>query len=70
MGHESERAALVYLHSSAERQRALAGEVSRMATAELARSAMAEQSGTSTALRLTSANDLRPDRDSNAGPTA
>jgi integrase len=29
MGHDSERAALVYLHSSAERQRALADEVGR-----------------------------------------
>ena len=49
MGHDSERAALVYPYSSAERQRTLADEVGRMATAELARPAMAEQSGTPTA---------------------
>jgi hypothetical protein len=48
-GHHSERAALVYLHSSAERQRALADEVGRMATAALARPATAQPSGTRTA---------------------
>lgn len=37
MGHDSEGAALIYLHSSAERQRALADEVGRMATTELAK---------------------------------
>ena len=47
MGHDSERAALVYLHSSSQRQRALADEVGRMATAELAKSA--KPSGTVTA---------------------
>jgi len=36
-GHDSERAALIYLHSSAERQRALADEVGKAATAELAK---------------------------------
>ena len=38
MGHDSERAALVYLHSSRERQRALADAVGEAARAELARS--------------------------------
>jgi len=49
MGHDSERAALIYLHSSAERQRTLADEVGRMAAAELAKSKTAEPSGTLTA---------------------
>jgi hypothetical protein len=49
MGHDSERAALIYLHSSAERQRTLADEVGRMAAAELARSKTAKPSGTLTA---------------------
>jgi hypothetical protein len=38
MGHDSERAALVYLHSSRERQRALADAVGEAAGAELAKS--------------------------------
>ena len=38
MGHDSERAALIYLHSTAERQRALADAVGDAARAELARS--------------------------------
>ena len=38
MGHDSERAALIYLHSSAERQRALADAVGATARAELAKS--------------------------------
>jgi integrase len=38
MGHDSERAALIYLHSTAERQRALADVVGDAARAELARS--------------------------------
>ena len=37
MGHDSERAALVYLHSTAERQRALADIVGEAARAELAK---------------------------------
>ena len=49
MGHDSERAALIYLHSSAERQRTLADEVGRMAAAELAKSKRAKPSGTLTA---------------------
>jgi len=46
MGQDSERAALIYLHSSAERQRALADEVGKMAAARLARSKAAKPSGT------------------------
>lgn len=46
MGHDSERAALVYLHSSRERQRALADEVGRMAAVRLAKSKAAKPSGT------------------------
>jgi integrase len=38
MGHDSERAALIYLHSSRERQRALADAVGQAARAELAKS--------------------------------
>ena len=38
MGHDSERAALIYQHSTAERQRALADAVGDAARAELARS--------------------------------
>ena len=57
MGHDSERAAMVYLHSSRERQRALADAVGDAARAELTRS-------------KTLAFDLCPNRDSNAGPTA
>jgi hypothetical protein len=35
MGHDSTRAALIYLHSSAERQRALASEIGKNARAAL-----------------------------------
>ena len=38
MGHDSERAALIYLHSSDKRQRALANAVAKAARAELAQS--------------------------------
>ena len=38
MGHDSARAALIYLHSSAERQRALADEVGKNAKAALGKS--------------------------------
>jgi len=40
MGHNSERAALIYLHSSAERQRSLADAVGDGARAEIAKSKM------------------------------
>jgi integrase len=49
MGHDSERAALIYLHSSAGRRRTLADVVGRMAAAELAKSKTAKPSGTLTA---------------------
>ena len=77
MGHDSERAALIYLHSSRERQRALADAVGEAARAELAKSKDARRlprrarGGHETAVRLLGVLfDLRPDRDSNAGPTA
>lgn len=38
MGHDSPRAAPIYLHSSVERQRALTDAVSKAARAELAKS--------------------------------
>jgi integrase len=38
MGHDSERAALIYLHSSGARQRALADAVGEAARLELAKS--------------------------------
>jgi integrase len=38
MGHDSERAAMIYLHSSRERQRALADAVGEAAQAELVKS--------------------------------
>jgi integrase len=77
MGHDSERAALVYLHSSRERQRALADAVGEAARAELAKSKRTKKAvpkGTRRARNGRPAAgglfDLRPDRDSNAGPTA
>jgi len=44
MGHDSERAALIYLHSSAARQRALADAVGKAARVELAKSKPHNQS--------------------------
>jgi integrase len=38
MGHDSTRAALIYLHSSAERQRAIADQVGKNAKAALGKS--------------------------------
>jgi integrase len=77
MGHDSERAAVIYLQSSRERQRALADAVGEAARGELARSKArkaSESSGTQrariAARVLGVAFDQRPDRDSNAGPTA
>jgi integrase len=46
MGQDSERAALIYLHSSAARQRVLADEVGRMAATALAKAELAKPSGT------------------------
>jgi hypothetical protein len=39
MGHDSARAALIYLHSSAERQRSLANQVGKNARAALGKAA-------------------------------
>ncbi len=65
MGHDSERAALIYQHSSSQRQRALADEVGTMATAELAKSKTAKPSGRRTARKQntpsTPANGTSPD---------
>jgi integrase len=47
MGHDSERAALIYLHSSDERQRALADAVGKAARAELAQSKKVKKPGQS-----------------------
>ena len=44
MGHDSERAALIYLHSSRERQRSLADAVGEAARFELAKSKTRKQS--------------------------
>jgi integrase len=64
MGHDSSRAALIYLHSSDRRQRALADAVAKAARAELARSKKgkaAKPSGTRVARRQgdTSENESR-----------
>jgi hypothetical protein len=64
MGHDSERAALIYLHSSDKRQRALADAVAKAARAELAKSKKgkaAKPSGTRVARRQgdTSENEGR-----------
>ena len=60
MGHDSERAALIYLHSSTQRQRDLADAVGDAARAELAKSKprkTAKPSGTRTARNRRSAGD-------------
>jgi integrase len=46
MGHDSPRAALIYLHSSAERQRDLANKVGKNAKAALRKSGKPKRSGT------------------------
>ena len=47
MGHDSVRAAFIYLHSSAERQRVLANEVGKNARAALSKpEAKPKRSGT------------------------
>jgi hypothetical protein len=50
MGHDSERAALVYLHSSEERQHQIADTLSKLATEELKRGSK-RQGGESTTRR-------------------
>jgi hypothetical protein len=76
-GHDSERAAMIYLHSSRERQRALADAVGEAARAELAKSKERKTARPSCTQMARNrrwptgpASDQRPDRDSNAGPTA
>jgi len=51
MGHDSTRAALIYLHSSAKRQRAIADQIGKNATTMLGR--QRNQSGTYVARNLT-----------------
>ena len=46
MGQDSERGALIYLHSSAARQRVLADEVGKMAAAALVKASTAKPTGT------------------------
>ena len=50
MGHDSERAALVYLHSGAERRHQIADTLSKLVTQELKRGSNS-QGGESTARR-------------------
>jgi len=50
MGHDSEQAALVYLHSSEARQQQIADTVSKLATEELKRGSK-RQGGESTTRR-------------------
>jgi hypothetical protein len=64
MGHDSPRAALIYMHSSDKRQRTLADAVAKAARAELAKSKKskaAKPSGTRVARRQgdTSENESR-----------
>jgi hypothetical protein len=47
MGHDSPRAALIYMHSSDRRQRALADAVAKTARAELTQSKKATKPGRS-----------------------
>ena len=60
MGQDSERAALIYLHSTAERQRTLADAVGKAASVELAKSRKgkpAKPSGTQRARKRRSAGE-------------
>jgi integrase len=57
MGHDSERAALIYLHSSDKRQRALADAVAKAARAELAQSKKATKPGRSGTRKARSRDD-------------
>jgi hypothetical protein len=57
MGHDSERAALIYLHSSDKRQRALADGVAKAARAELAQSKNTTKSGRSGTRKARRQND-------------
>jgi integrase len=57
MGHDSERAALIYLHSSDKRQRSLADAVAKAARAELAQSKKAKKPGRSGTRKPRSRNE-------------
>jgi integrase len=57
MGHDNERAALIYLHSSDKRQRALADAVAKAARAELAQSKKATKPGRSGTRKARSRDD-------------
>jgi hypothetical protein len=57
MGHDSERVALIYLHSSGKRQRALADAVAKAARAELAESKKGEKPSQSGTRKARSRND-------------
>ena len=77
MGHDSERPAMIYLHLSRERQRALADAVGEAAGGNSPSQKRARllthraRSGHGIAAQVLGvAFDQRPDRDSNAGPTA
>jgi len=76
MGHDSERAALVYLHSTGARQRALADAVGEAAQVDSPGPSQARTPANlarewhEAARLLGRANDQRPNRDSNPGPTA
>jgi integrase len=83
MGHSTSRAALIYLHSTSARQHHLADAVTARARSELARADHSvarmwhEKGGTTDAKSRPADSNVsdqdikeRPDRDSNAGPTA
>jgi hypothetical protein len=86
MGHDNERAALIYLHGSDARQQAIADSLGKLARDELKRASNRQRIGHATGTKapadiltmiktwasepLTCAEAKRPDRDSNAGPTA
>jgi hypothetical protein len=62
MGHDSPRAALIYMHSSDKRQRTLADAVAKAARAELAKSKKgkaAKPSGTRVACRQVTSQKMR-----------
>jgi integrase len=61
MGHDSERTAMIYLHSSRERQRALADAVGKAARGELAKRKQHSQSKLSGTQR---AQNRRPGKES------
>ena len=79
MGHSTTRAALTYLHASDERQRAIAEAISKISAGELGRRGPVPSGTQRTRKRrnasyrsseLSPASGPRPERDSNARPTA